>query len=100
MDHAITSERIYQMFMDTVNAVMISRRGSGLSIGRVLTVKVSCDLDILRQREKERGNRCPGSAEASLKYLWPKEGYDLYIDNGTISADENADRIITLLEEA
>ena len=59
-----------------------------------MTVKVVCDIDVLRQREKERGDRCPGSAEASLKYLWPKEGYDLCIDNGKVSAAENAEIIL------
>ena len=83
VDHAITSERIYDMFLDTVNC------------GVVLTVKVTCDLEILRKREKERGDRCPGSAEASLRYLWPKDGYDLCIDNGKVSAADNAEKIFS-----
>jgi chloramphenicol 3-O phosphotransferase len=60
-------------------------------------VKVYCDLEILRQRERARGDRCPGSAEASLKYLWPKDGYDLCIDNGKVSAVENAEKILLRL---
>ena len=81
MDHAITSERIFDAFLDAAKDA------------NALTVKVTCDIDILRQREKERGDRCPGSAEASLQYLWPKDGYDLCVDNGKVSAAENA-RII------
>ena len=82
MDHAITSERIFEAFLDAAKDA------------NALTVKVVCDIDVLRQREKERGDRCPGSAEASLKYLWPKEGYDLCIDNGKVSAVENAEIIL------
>ena len=82
VDHAITSERIYDMFVEAANDA------------ELLTVKVFCDPEILRQREKARGDRCPGSAEASMKYLWPKDGYDLCIDNGKISASENAETIL------
>ena len=82
VDHAITSERIYDMFLEAA------------ACGDALTVKVSCDLEILLRRERERGNRCPGSAEASLRYLWPKDGYGLCIDNGTVSAAENAETIL------
>ena len=46
------------------------------------------------QREKARGDRCPGSAEVSLRYLWPKDGYDLCIDNGKVSAADNAEKIL------
>ena len=82
IDHAITSERIYDMFLDAAKE------------GDALTVKVVCDIEILRQREIERGDRCPGSAEASLEYLWPKEGYDLTVDNGKIPVSQNADLIL------
>ena len=82
VDHAITSERIYEAFMDAAKGY------------EVLTVKVTCDLEILRKREQERGDRCPGSAEASLQYLWPKDGYDLCVDSGKYSAAENAERIM------
>ena len=82
MDHAITSERIFDAFLDVAKDA------------NALTVKVTCDIDILRQREKERGDRCPGSAEASLQYLWPKDGYDLCVDNGKVSAAENAKIIL------
>ena len=82
VDHAITSERIYDSLMDAAKD------------GRTFTVKVICDIEVLRKREIERGDRCIGSAEASLEYLWPKEGYDLCIDNGKMSSAENAQIII------
>lgn len=87
VDHAITSERIWNSVMEAVKN------------GRIFTVKVTCDIEILRKREVERGDRCPGSAEASLEYLWPKEGYDLCIDNGRVSALENAETIINQMQE-
>lgn len=82
VDHAITSERIFEATMDAAKGY------------EVLTVKVTCDLEILRRREQERGDRCLGSAEASLQYLWPKEGYDLCVDSGTHTAAENAQIIL------
>ncbi|MCR5499564.1 MAG: methyltransferase domain-containing protein [Acetatifactor sp.] len=86
VDHAITSERIFEAFMDAAKGY------------EVLTVKVTCDLEILLRREQERGDRCPGSAEASLQYLWPKEGYDLCVDSGKCSAVENAEIIMDAIE--
>lgn len=97
VDHAITSERIYQMFLDEVNEAMDVRVKNGLPDGKIITVKVVCDIVILRQREEARGDRCPGSAEASLKYLWPKDGYDLCIDNGTTPVSENVEKIFRAL---
>ena len=85
VDHAITSERIYDAMMDAAKG------------GKAYTVKVSCDIEILRKRETERGDRCPGSAEASLEYLWPKDGYDICIDNGKRSAGENVEIILEAL---
>ena len=82
VDHAITSERIYESLMDAAKG------------GKIFTVKVICDIEVLRKREIERGDRCIGSAEASLEYLWPKEDYDLCVDNGKMTSAENAVIII------
>ena len=75
VDHVITSERIYD----------------------ALKIQVSCSLETLLKRERERGNRFAGSAEASLKYLYPKEGYDLRIDSGTTNAASSAAKIMDFL---
>lgn len=82
IDHVITSERIYRQLRDR------------LSAWPVRTVRVSCPPALLKQRELERGDRCPGSAESSEKYLYPKEGYELTADTGAGTPDENA-RLIT-----
>ena len=82
IDHVITSERIFDELKEQ------------LSSFKMRMVRVTCSLDILRARELERGNRSPGSAEASAEYLYPKEGYDLVIDTGVKTAEENARLII------
>ena len=85
IDHVITSERIYKQLKED------------LSSCPVRTVRVTCPMDLLKKRELERGDRSPGSAEASAEYLFPKEGYDLVVDTGMKSPEENALMIINAL---
>lgn len=82
IDHVITSKRIFDMILQ--------------SFGNTenLKVLVNCDLEILKKREKERGNRCIGSAEASLEYLYPKDNYDLIVDSGLKTTEQIVDEII------
>lgn len=63
-----------------------------------LTVRVACAPEVLRRREARRGDRCPGSAEASERYLYPKTGYDVTVDAGKMSPDECARRILQALD--
>lgn len=81
IDHVITSRRIYELLINTFSSY------------RIKTVRVFCSPEILRKRETERKDRCPGSADASERYLFPKEGYDLVIDTGIYSPTESAARI-------
>ena len=62
---------------------------------RIKTVLVRCDAETLRRREAQRGDRCVGSAEASLQYLYPKTGYDLCLDSGKASPEALAERIVS-----
>ena len=87
VDHVITSPRSYE-------ALLAAAVGFG-----VTAVLVTCSLEILKNREKERGNRFIGSAEASYQYLYPKEGYDLQIDSGENSPEASADRILDFLRD-
>ena len=64
-----------------------------------MKILVSCSLETLLKREKERGNRFAGSAEASLKYLYPKDGYDLRIDSGKTDAASTAEKIMDFLQD-
>ena len=81
VDHVITSRRIFDQLTDTL-------RGS-----RVWVIRVSCPTEVLREREAARGNRCPGSAEASAAYLFPQDGYDLTVDTHSMTAADCAERI-------
>ena len=71
IDHVITSERIFRQLKDMLHAYPLR------------TVRVTCAPEVLRERERARGDRCIGSAEASAEYLFPKDGYDLTADTGT-----------------
>lgn len=78
IDHVITSERIFENLK------------KNLSSCQIRLVRVTCPLHLLRERELARGDRHPGSAEASEEYLFPREGYDLVVDTGMKSPAENA----------
>ena len=82
IDHVITSARICRALNNATHGFQMK------------TVLVSCDVETLRRREGERGDRCAGSAEASLQYLYPKTGYDLCVDNSEASPAALAEKII------
>ena len=87
IDHVITSPRIYESLCDAAKGY------------RMKKILVTCDDEVLCKRERERGNRCIGSAAASKQYLYPKDGYDLIVDTGKDDPESNADRIIKDLYE-
>ena len=60
-------------------------------------VYITCPLQLLKKRELERGDRAPGSAEASAEYLFPKKGYDLVVDTSLKSPAENSMMIFNKL---
>ncbi|MBR6443476.1 MAG: MmcQ/YjbR family DNA-binding protein [Clostridia bacterium] len=85
VDHVITSARIYDAHINAAEGFM------------TVKVLVTCSPEILRKREQARGDRFIGSAETSLQYLYPKEGYDLRIDSGETGAAESAEMIMEYL---
>jgi len=85
IDHVITSERIFHQLKEMLGAYPLR------------TVHITCPAEVLREREKSRGDRCPGSAEVSAAYLFPKEGYDLTIDTARGTPEENAASIVKAL---
>ena len=85
VDHVITSPRIHRALLDAAAGF------------RMKTVLVSCAVEILRRREAERGDRCVGSAEASLQYLYPKTEYDLCLDSGETVPEALAEKILDIL---
>ena len=76
VDHVITSERIFKQFLNRAKPY------------NCLLIHITCPLNVLLQREKERGDRCLGSAKNSYDYLYPKDGYDLTIDTSLLSKEE------------
>ena len=60
VDHVITSARIYDALLEAAAGF------------KMMTVLVTCRLETLLKREKERGNRFAGTAEASFQYLYPR----------------------------
>jgi len=60
----------------------------------VLFVHVTCPLEELYRRERERGNRDIGQCESQLAHLNPQDTYDITIDT---TKEECVDEIIELL---
>ena len=85
VDHVITSARIYEALLAAA---------AGFGIVRVLVI---CSPETLRKREKERGDRFAGSAETSLRYLYPKDGYDICIDSDETGPEASAKKIVAFL---
>ena len=87
VDHVITSERIYRQFTDAMRMYAL------------YTVRLNCPLEELLRRETARKDRCPGTAEASFTYLYPKDGYDLRVDTDRMTSEECAEAIYAALFE-
>lgn len=85
IDHVITSERIFRQL-----TAMLGQY-------RILFVHVTCPLNVLFQREHARKNRCPGSAESSYTYLFPKDEYDLTVDTSIMAPAECSAKIYEAL---
>ena len=64
----------------------------------VLFVHVTCPVEELRRREKERGDRRIGQGEEQLATLYPQDTYDITVDTFRESKEDCADRIIALLD--
>lgn len=82
IDYVITSERIFNQLIDTFKQYDI------------YLIQVTCPLEKLIERERQRKDRCIGSAEESYRYLFPKEGYYLTVDTSQSSMEECALKII------
>ena len=50
---------------------------------------------ILLNGPSSSGDRCPGSAEASLAFLYPKNGCDLTVDTHSMTTKECAECIFS-----
>ena len=81
LDHVITSERIFSQCMALLRPC------------RLCLVRVTCPPEELEKREQARPDRCPGSAAASARYLFPKDGYDLTVDTMLMTPAQCARRV-------
>ena len=63
---------------------------------RVLLVGINAPLTVLEQREKERGNRIPGSARGPFHKVHIDATYDLEVDTHKGSRDDNVKTIKSL----
>ena len=64
----------------------------------VLFVGVKCPLEIVEQREIQRGDRDAGTARYQFERVHAHGFYDVEIDTSIFSADECAERIIASLQ--
>jgi chloramphenicol 3-O phosphotransferase len=63
----------------------------------VLFVHVTCPVEELRRREKERGDRHIGMSESQLETLEPQNTYDITVDTHNNSIKACTDMIIEML---
>lgn len=85
VDHVITSERIFAQFQ------------AMLCAHSIYPVHVSCPLEVLLKREQQRGDRCPGTAQASFDCLYPREGYCVTVNTYATDSRECAERIYSAI---
>ena len=64
----------------------------------VLYVGVTCPVEELRRRAKERGDRRSGLGESQLASMSSPDEYDIIVDTYANSTEECADKIIEILD--
>jgi len=64
----------------------------------VYFVGVHCSLDVLEQRERERGNRCIGQARGQIDVVHKGAIYDIELDTTSTSPKDCAQKILLRLE--
>ena len=82
IDHVLEEREWYEEYQEAL-------RGH-----RVLSVGVHCPLEILRKREKARGDRGIGLAERQYARVHRHGGYDLEVDTSILSPYECAQTIL------
>ena len=84
------------------HAVLSQAEGEWLAAAvqshRTLVVGLDCPLDVLAERERQRGDRRPGMASAQCERVHRWLTYDLRIDTSVTAPEEAALRIVAALE--
>jgi chloramphenicol 3-O phosphotransferase len=83
IDHALTARYHVEALLEATNG------------HEVLLVGLECEPDVLRERERLRGDRRPGIAVDQRKSIHQWLDYDVLIDTGTLSPAEGAARILS-----
>jgi chloramphenicol 3-O phosphotransferase len=65
----------------------------------VLFVGIKCPLEIVEQREKERGDRNIGTARFQFERIHSHDLYDIEIDTSLLSVDECVTRIVECIHD-
>ena len=61
-------------------------------------IGITCPLEVLEQREKDRKDRTLGQARLQFDVIHKYTKYDLELDTSKLSAEECADQVITRLK--
>ena len=88
VDHVVLNQKDGKEQMYFNNAIKLLKENP------LILVKVSCSLDELMKREKERGDREIGNANEQYKIgLFPLNEYNLEISTSKITLNEGAKQI-------
>jgi chloramphenicol 3-O phosphotransferase len=85
IDHALTTES---------EATMLA---AATQSHRTLLVGIDCPVDVLNERERQRGDRRVGMAAAQAERVHQWLEYDLRVDSSRVSPEEAARQIVALL---
>lgn len=87
-DHVLINEASKRDFFET------------LSTYSVLCIGVKCPLKVLMERERERGDRTIGLAQAQYEVVHTNMRYDLEIDTNDVPIGENVGKIIAMIKKS
>lgn len=96
---ALWAQEGYNVILDTVfdSPDCFSNCVESLSQFRVYLIGVHCPLEILIEREKERGDREIGLAQRQFGRVHTFCGYDLELNSSSLSVEECSGKICELL---
>jgi chloramphenicol 3-O phosphotransferase len=87
IDHAITARYHVELLREATES------------HRVLLVGLQCPPEVLRERERQRGDRREGLAEQQHATIHSLLDYDVVIDTSNLSPDDAAARIVQALAD-
>lgn len=67
---------------------------------RYYLIALTCSMEVLEDRERNRGNRRPGHARGQFDRVLQNARYDLTLDTGILPVKECVDRLMALVRGA